>query len=231
MSTSQPNGGVTKTLIDLGVHEAFAREGYLKTDGSRDMEKVRERIYDILAKVKVLKKVERRDKATSRGALMSGVFPKTTGPAGWEEEPNPLLAAAIYKELDQRYVWGEAKPDARSQIQRRVAINMGNGYVLCRTKITTNGGDPVDAAYITDDRACIQQDFTRPDNQKGQRVIDSMTRNREMLVQRQPENARTYMRDYKASLEAALKSGMSQLQLAFESVSGNGAEEEEEGEE
>jgi len=52
-----------------------------------------------------------------------------------------------------------------------------------------------------------------------------------MLVQRQPENARTYMRDYKASLEAALKSGMSQLQLAFESVSGNGAEEEEEGEE
>jgi hypothetical protein len=116
-------------------------------------------------------------------------------------------------------VWGEAKPGADSPLQRLVGVNMGNGYVMCRTKI----GD-VDAVYITDDIECVRIDFTRPENAAIDRRLAMATRNREMLVLRQPENAAKYASEYKRTLHGALATASAQMQLAVDSVSGNHAE-------
>ena len=123
------------------------------------------------------------------------MFPGLAGPIV-DVTPDPVLAAAVYKEVD-KLVWGETRTAAIGPVQRLVGVNMGNGYVLCRTKV---GRDEVDAVYVTDDIACIRLDFTRPENESIDRKLATATRNREMLVLRQPHNAAKYAREYDRTL-------------------------------
>jgi hypothetical protein len=196
-----------QSAIDVAVHEAYAREGYVKSDGSRDVTKMCARIFEIVSEQKVLGKREREAKATRRGALVAGVFPSVPGP----ERP---LAEAVYKKITAD-VWQHTKSDAAGRVQRMVGVNMGNGYVLCRTKV---GKDSIDAVYITDVLECIRLDFTRPDNSALDRRIQAATRNREMLVLRQPENAKAYAVEYAKTLRNSISAAQDQLQLTVESV-------------
>jgi hypothetical protein len=52
------------------------------------------------------------------------------------------------------------------------------------------------------------------------------TKNREMLVLRQPDNATKYANEYNRALRAELTTASAQMQLAVESVSGNHADDE-----
>ena len=94
-------------------------------------------------------------------------------------------------------MWGETKSSADSPVQRLVGVNMGNGYVMCRTKI-----GKVDAVYITDNIDCIREDFTRPEADAITRKLKMATKNREMLVLRQPDNAMKYANEYNRALRA-----------------------------
>ena len=128
-------------------------------------------------------------------------------------------------------MWGETKTNADSTLQRMVGMNMGNGYVLCRTKI---GKDAIPAVYITDDLRCIQLDFVRPDNESTVRKLETVTKNREMLVIRQPQNAARYVREYGSTMRGAVTAGINRLQLTAESVvnsDADGDDHEEGGEE
>jgi hypothetical protein len=228
MSTTY-NGG--KAAIDKGVFDAFQREDYLTQKGDRDMVKVRERIFSIVSANKVFDRAERQDKAVTRGELVARVFPHLPGPEAWGEQPEPLLAEAVYNALDGKFVWGETKTNADSTLQRMVGMNMGNGYVLCRTKI---GKDAIPAVYITDDLRCIQLDFVRPDNESTVRKLETVTKNREMLVIRQPQNAARYVREYGSTMRGAVTAGINRLQLTAESVvnsDADGDDHEEGGEE
>ena len=211
--SSTYNGG--KAAIDQGVFDAFKREDYVAEDGIRDMEKVRNRIFDAISRNKVLDKKERHDKAITRGNLVAEVFPNLPGPDAWADQPDPALAEAVYKAIDTKFVWGEAKVGAGSPMQRMVGRNMGNGYILCRTKITK---DAIPATYITDNLACIQEDFVRPDNEAAARKFKAVTDNRELLVQRQPQNAERYVREYSRTMRGAVAAGIDRLQLTMESV-------------
>jgi len=211
--SSTYNGG--KAAIDKGIFDAFQREGYLTGDGARDMTKIRERIFAIVSANKVFDRHERQDKAVTRGELIAQVFPGLPGPDAWSEQTDPLLAEAVHGALDQKFVWGETKTDATSPLQRMVGMNMGNGYVLCRTKI---GKDAIPAVYITDDLRCIQIDFVRPDNESTVRKLEMVTRNREMLVIRQPQNAARYVREYGTTMRGAVTAGVNRLQLTMASV-------------
>jgi hypothetical protein len=225
----QYNGSApSKTAIDAGIHVAFEQEGYVTDDGSNDKAKLRERILDtILASGKVLARSERAEKATTRGTLVATVFPGLPGPESVDEQPDPILAAAVYGAVD-KLVWGETRTAAGAPVQRLVGVNMGNGYVLCRTKV---GREEIEAVYVTDDIVCIQLDFTKPENESIDRKLANATRNREMLVLRQPHNAAKYARDYDRTLRGALSTANSQLSLAVQSVTHNGTDEGEEGDE
>lgn len=210
-------GTLNGSIIDKAVYDAYADATYVKGDSSRDITKMCARMFEVVAPNKVLGKREREEKATRRGDLVSAVFPDLPGPEQFDDLPEDdrPLAEAVYKRIAAD-VWGETRPAADGRLQRMVGTNMGNGYVLCRTKV---GKDRVDAVYITDVKECIQLDFTRPDNSSLDRRVRSSTRNREMLILRQPHNAKAYASEYDKTLRNALTEAHNQLALTVESVS------------
>lgn len=215
---STPNSNPVKEAIDRGVHEAFAAEDYLTEDGAKDMTKVRERMYAVLAPRKVLALGERKDKAVTRGNMVREVFPGLLPPEQHENAADPQLAAAVWNKIQQA-IWGELRPGASGPMQRIVGLNSGNGYILCRY---VKGTDKTPAAYITDVFQCIQKDYVDRDNADLLRKIAALRANREMLIMRQPKNARRYASGLDAQLKAISAATHDQLKLAIEASTANG---------
>lgn len=211
------NGG--KSAIDKAVRDAYEREGHITADGRRDWAKVCACMFEAIAKDKVLAKNERAAKARTKGELVTAAFPNLPGP-----DDGDALAVAVYKQV-MTEVWALAHPAADKRLQRMVGMNMGNGYVLCRTKVTT---DQIDAVYITDVMECINADFVTPDNDALDRRIATSTRNREMLLVRQPHNAEAYAKGYDRSLKNALSAAHNQMRLTLGSVTANLADTDDE---
>lgn len=207
-----------KAVIDRSVHAAFVAAGYVLEDGSRDKTRVREQMFEILRPAKVLTKKEREAKAVTRGAMVEQVFPGLPGPAVFDDQENPQLAQAVWGEID-KLLWGMAATGATSMLQRLVGVNMGNGYVLCRTQV---GTDRTSAVYITDNPECIELDFVVPANQKLDRTVRATVADREMLIYRQPQNARRYERRFSNTMKQLSAAASGQLALAVESAMENG---------
>lgn len=203
-----------KAAIDQGVRKAHEADGYLQADGSLDKAQVRERMFEVLRPAKVLKLQERSDKAVTRGSMVAQVFPSLPGPDSQEGQPDPQLALAVWEKIDAM-LWSEARPSAGAPLQRLVGLNMGNGYILCRTQV---GKDRVSAVYITDDRLCIERDFVKPDDESLQRKAESVRANRELLILRQPENGKRWLRSFDGHMKALAAAGHDQLALALEAA-------------
>ena len=216
---SEGNGIPSKAAIDLAVHEIAAKDGFI-VDEKLDSAILRNRLFEVVRSAKVLAKKDRAEKAARRPQVIAALFPSLPGPDLFDHQADPPLAEKVYTWLNQK-AWGETKPGADSPLQRLVGVNMGNGYVMCRTKI-----GEVDAVYITDDIDCVRADFTRPENDAIDRRLAMATRNREMLVLRQPDNATKYANEYNRTLRGALTTASTQMQLAVDSVTGNHAEPE-----
>jgi hypothetical protein len=207
--------GIPLAVVDQARNAAFAEAGYVHTDGSTiDREKYRATMYEHIKGHKCLTKKDRASNALRRGDLVHLMFPAVTTPDDIddindsdERELAKALWAALWKDI-----WNECRTDANVPMQRMVGVNMGNGYVLCRTKV---GKEAADAVYVSDDKGCIQQDFTRPENEALAAKSRMAVRNREMLILRQPHNAKAYLNEYAATMRNALGAGMGQLQLAL----------------
>lgn len=217
---SEGNGIPSKAAIDLAVHAILEQEDLI-ADDKLDMSKLRNRMFEAIVPAKVLAKKERAEKAVQRPQLIATLVPSLPTPEQFDEQTDPALAEKVYGWVDAK-AWGETKSSADCALQRLVGVNMGNGYVMCRTKIGR-----IDAVYITDNIDCIREDFTRPENDAIDRKLKMATRNREMLVLRQPDNAVKYANEYNRTLRGALDTAKSQMQLAVDSVSGNHAENDE----
>lgn len=200
--------------LKAAVDQAFDTEGYLRNGGTRDLDKMRQQALGVLSAAKVLRKTERPTKAVTKGSLVRQVFSHLPDPEKFASQKDPDLAEAVWDEI-QRILWGEAKPDATGKLQVLIGAHMGNGYVLCRTKI---GDDRTDAAYITDDRACIELDFVIPEQEALERKIRSVAGNRAMLIYRQPQNAKRWKQTFDHHLKAVTASSSAQLALALEGV-------------
>lgn len=217
---SEGNGTPERVAVLEGVSAAYEAEGYVLPNGLIDLAKVRERMFDVLAPRKVISKQERGSNAVTRGAMVGQIFPSLPGPDAFSEAEDPQLAQAIWDKIDTN-LWGMATTSAGSALQRLIGINMGNGYVLCRTRITK---DQTSAVYITDNSECIELDFIRPDNQALERKLRTVTKNREMLVYRQPHNAKRYGRRFDSVMKSITSAAMTQLAQAIESATDNGGE-------
>jgi hypothetical protein len=216
---STVNGNPQKAAIDQGVREAYEAEGFTTETGARDTVRVREHVFEALRPHKVLKWAERKAKAITRGAVVAQVFPSLPGPDQFSEAEDPQLAHAIWVKVNSD-LWSQLQTGAKGPIQQLVGLSMGNGYVLCRTKI---GADGTDAVYVTDDRTCIERDYLMPDNVKLQRQFEAATDNRAMLIARQPENAERYAKGFNSRTKAFGAAAHDKLALAVE-ASVNGAE-------
>lgn len=219
MGTSTENGylsvAAATAILNKEVYAANEKAGYTRADGRKDAGRIRKRIFDTTADRGIVERKSDRAKiAVKRDPdLTSAVYPDVAPPDAFDDQPNPDLAREVWKSLHSD-VWALASMGYDAGMQDLVAKEMGNGVVFCRTKIGS-----LDAVYLTADPVCINLDFLRIDNEETERRIDRTTGNREMLVIRQPQNAKLYMRDYEKRLGGALEQGMNRLQLAFDVAS------------
>ena len=134
-------------VLKDAVTKAYEEHEYLLSSGLLDKPKVRERMFDALRGAKVLKLADRAAGAITRGAMTRRLFPDLVGPEGFADTEDPQLAQDTWDAID-RMIWSEAGTGAGEPLQRMVGYSMGNGYVLCRTRI---GDDRTWALYVTDD--------------------------------------------------------------------------------
>lgn len=210
----------------LAVIKAFVEAGYGDDNGNIDATKWREAEFNLVKTAKVLKKKDKAEKAILRPKLVKTMFPDLAGEDEWFNEPEPWFAKDVWDLVDQK-VWGATTPNVGSRMQRMVGMHMGNGYVMCRTKI---GSDQIDAVYITDNYLLMREDFMRPESLATQRKTQSMVRNREMLMARQPEHAKEIIDEYVRTLQVALDAGKAQLELMKGSIDNEDNEDDEDNE-
>lgn len=203
-----------KAAVKAGVQTAYEAEGYITPSGVKDTTAVRERIFEVVRPHKVLAYRDREGLAITRGEVTKEVFPGLLGPDQFDDADDPQLAQAIWIKIDSA-VWTQLQANANGPVQRLVGINMGNGYVLCRTQIGVNS---TDAVYITDNRQCIERDYLSRDNKALQAKIDLIAANREMLILRQPDNAAVYARGLDRLLKALESASHDRLALAIEAA-------------
>jgi hypothetical protein len=203
-----------KTALDAAVDAAWAADGYLLEDGSRDVAKVRQTMVELYSKSKVLSKTDRKTKATTHGAMVTALFPSLAGPDKWDSQDDPEAAELVWKDIDGD-LWGLTTTASNSAVQRLVGIVMGNGYVLCRTLL---GQDRVKASYITDDVACIQEDYVNPINTALERATTRSFRGIELLMQRKPQVAKAMAAGLERKLKSLQVTTHEQLTLALEAA-------------
>jgi hypothetical protein len=205
--------------LDEAYAAAFEGDGYSQSDGSINKEKVRSRIFDVLRGRKVTGPTisERAEKAVTRGQMVAAVFPNLPDP----DESD--LAFEVWKRIDS-YLWGECKADAGSAVQRLIGSEMGNGYVLCRTRV---GRDQTLATYITDNFQALERDYIGPDTAALERAIMRVVRNRELIITRQPQNSKRVARGLDRFLRAQLTATHERLALTAQSVTEDGTGESE----
>jgi hypothetical protein len=218
ISISDGNGDFA-AAVKAAFIAANVDSGLAVADGQPDKNKVRARILEVLLEAgKVLNPGERKAKAVTRGALAAAVYPSLVS-EDFEDEDNPALARAVWDKA-REYIWNTATTNALEKFQQLVGMTMGNGYVMCRTQIST-ADSMVWAAYITDNRACIEQDFIGPEVEALQRRTAQMVANREMLVYRQPKNADRWVKQFDAVLKAIATSVHDQLTMAATAAKAN----------
>jgi hypothetical protein len=228
-STTIPdgNGSPQAAEIAAGVLAAYAAEGLLKEDGNKDTSKVRERILAIVRTHKVITWKDRKANAIKRGDVVRQLFPSTPAPPdGFSETEDPQLAKAVWGQL-YKDVWGHLTVGADSALQQLVGATMGNGYALVRASI--DSAHP-DAVYITDNLLCIERDVLEPEDTAYKRVAERRIALRQMLIMRQPENARRYEKGGNDLLKMLMVTGRDQLAIAVSAATSAATGDDEPGE-
>ena len=206
--------------LSSAIDDAYLAEGYINAEGNRDQKALANAIYPHVAKAQVESPQERTPKAVTKGQLVVTVFPSLPGREDWPSQPDPDLAEEVHKQITQK-VWDLAKPDRAGIVQQLVGQRMP-GFILCRTKVGTDG---VDAVYVTDNLACLREDFAGPLSETMRRANRRMALNMAMAGGRLPEHAKTFDRLYRQANKKALNAGLVETQLMLESAEDNGESE------
>ena len=202
-----------KEVLAEAIAAAYLAQGYITADGEPDQPAVGNAIYPLVAKARVTSPTERATKAVTKGALFEAAFPALPKREDWPAEPDPQLAKDVDREIRQK-VWNLAKPDKSGFVQKLVGAQTP-GLILCRTKI---GMDGVDAVYVTDDLACIKEDFAGPLGEAIKKANRTMSRNLAMVGGRLPEHAQTFERLYREANKRALDAGKVDIQLMLDAA-------------
>lgn len=201
-----------KEALAHAIDAAYLAEGYIK-DGERDQVAVANAIYPLVAKARVTGLQERTAKAVTKGDLMTAVFPSLPRREDWPNQADPDLAEEVDKAIRQK-VWDLVKPDRAGTVQQLIGVRTP-GLILCRTKV---GTDSIDAVYVTDDLACIKEDFAAPLSDAMKRANRRMSLNMQMAGGRLPDHAQTFDRLYRRASKRALDAGLVDTQLMLESA-------------
>jgi hypothetical protein len=208
-----------KEALAEAIDAAYLAEGYIK-DGERDHVAVANAIYPLVSRARVESLQQRTAKAVTKGELFTAVFPSLPKREDWPNQPDPELAEEVDKAIRQK-VWDLVKPDKAGTVQQLVGQRTPE-LILCRTKVGTDG---IDAVYVTDNLACIKEDFASPLADAMRRANRRMSLNMAMAGGRLPEHAQTFERLYKQANKRALTAGLADTQLMLETTDENDGDE------
>jgi hypothetical protein len=193
----------TRDDINAAVHLVFVQHGYIDTAGEKDLDAMREVIYEAVADAVVTRKTERGENAVLRDDVVMTTFAELPDV---EDADDPDLADAVQKEITTS-VWKALDAAPSGAIQRLLRDRMP-GYLLCRTKV---GKQAKPAVYLTTDLSCILEDYAGPVRKKVQSAATTYANHLALATDRQPQYADKFDREYKRGLKLALDAGASTL--------------------
>jgi hypothetical protein len=193
----------TREEITAAVHLLFVQHSYSDAGGERDLDAMREVIFDKVSPAVVARKAERGEKAALCEDVVLATFPELPNV---EDAEDRELAEAVQKEITAT-VLKALDPSPSGAIQRMLKDRMP-GYLLCRTKV---GKQAKLAVYVTKDLACIMEDYAGPPRKKVQSAAIAYANHLALATDRQPEYADKFDRDYKRGVKLALDAGASTL--------------------
>lgn len=194
--------------VKQAVDAAFAVEGYIKDNGTRDMVQVRRTIIDVLMADEVANARERRVKPVTRGDLVSRVFPSVAGPESFDEAENPVLARDLWDKLSG-LLW--AQTSVNGPLQTEIESYSGDGHFVCQTR---KGKDKTPAAYMTTDFQLIDEDVIRKLNKSVRAKMETAVRVRERIIRRRPQDAARVAKMGKDEFKSVAESNTQRLMLA-----------------
>lgn len=222
---SQPTQPVQVPFLsdDLlaAIAAAYEHQSYVNAAGTKSSAKLADDLAD-LARKHEASKDERVAKACRYEKAIGILFDNVAGPDDWGNEPNPLLAQAIYKAIREDFRT-LLRPDLTGAVQQRV---IKHGVILCRT--TLGGGRSPDAFYVTKDKKAINEDFAPLYRDKAYNTGERYGANMAMVATVFPEFADWALNEFNAGMKAALQAGGNALAPALAAAktdkdkSGNG---------
>jgi hypothetical protein len=196
-------GPPTREEIISTAYLLFVQHGYDQANGERNLEAMREVIFDTVSPAVVTRKSERGEKAILCEDVVLATFPELPNVEDAEDRD---LADAVQKEITST-VLKALDPSPSGAIQKMLKVQMP-GYLLCRTKI---GKQAKLAVYVSKDLGCIMEDYAGPPRKKVQSAASTFASHLALATDRLPEHSDKFDREYKSGVKLALDAGASIL--------------------
>jgi hypothetical protein len=180
----------------IAVDALYAQHGYVAEDGEPVKEKVADVLFASVSKAIVSKPAEREKMMIPRTRLVELAFPGVPGRADWHEQEDPELAEDVYKELMRR-TWTICSENPKGPLQSR--LNGDVGLVLVQYMPSQHGVEG--GVYVTRDYKSLNVDVLIPAKKKQEAFARRQAAIAEMLMDRVPEHAKKFKREYVSGLQ------------------------------
>ena len=210
-------GDMVETIdsrVKTAVARARGRAGYVDEEGEYDSDLLADKLLPVVARAVATRTSERAAVCVRRRTLVQHAYPDITGPEGWAEQADPVLAEKLYNQLDGD-CWRLMSTGPAGKIQQR--LNGEHALVLCQTQVNP---DKTHAVYVTRDRGCLLEDLIKPQSANQTKRANREAALMEMLIQRIPEHGSRFHRDLRGGLTRAVNSALAITEAAVEALDG-----------
>jgi hypothetical protein len=209
------------TLEDRIKAEAtavLAEHDLVDDEGKVDLYRIADLIYPTIKQAVVEKPGDRAVVGVTPTQLVTQFFPEVPGPLLWAEYEGEEaeLREGVYTRVKQQ-LFRVLNVNPEGVIQSRLGEN--GGMVLCRTP---KKGGREEMAYVTRNRACIDDDNNQPALAKAAKAMAMATALTELSVKRVPEHGRFFSKQHNTAMRKAIDGGKITIKAALEaSTDGN----------
>ena len=190
--------------IEAARYAAYGAHGLITPEGEIDQDALIEKVFDIVKDAIVEKPGDRKKKVVTRSQFMERIFPDVPNEAEWADENDPELAKGVYKALNGN-IWRltHVAPDMAVQAK----LNGEHGLLLCRYE--PRGKEQ--GAYVTRNRKCLYEDYSASARAAIERAVNQHNALMIQAMDRVPEHAQSFSREFNDTTQGALTSGKSTI--------------------
>lgn len=202
--------------VELEAAEIFGKHGLVDEEGNTSLHLIADLIEPTITAAVVTKPSDRAKVGVTPTKLMEEYFSDVPGPTEWanygsKDDEEYKFRQKVYKKVKD-HVFRVLLVQPNGIIQRRLA-NGNGGLVLCRT---VKEGGREEMAYVTRNHNCIRDDLMTPEMRKVKAGHLRVARLTAMAVERVPEHANLFVREYRSEIKLGIESGENVIVGALE---------------